>query len=321
MEIFLNGYPCIVPEYFTFDQLFQQTGQPGNFNNKNWQRNGLAILVNQKTSVKDFLQKNDQVIVFDKPQKLGSTIQSQQIGTFTGAQFVSPSFQMNQGTQQQKIIFLQNQNVPNQQFGMQQVGMQQVGMQQVGMQSMNVMTQGQQDYQLPQYNIQTNNNLLQNQNLYQQPIISQPQPQSQSDDYDVFQTFTDNNQNANEDIFSTHYQYSNYEQNRQKYLQTKSTCPGNKQDQVIKDNYRFTLDNYGDVLIIDKLDQSFYLQISNNFKLNKVRQFDIGNKQKQFESNIILDLNCTRVSWIQDLDLLAVQFNTGAIIAVQLYLE
>ncbi|CAD8116221.1 unnamed protein product [Paramecium primaurelia] len=311
MEIFLNGYQYCIPENFTFYQLFQQTGQPGNFNNKFWQRNGSNLLVNQNTLVKELLQTNDQVILIDKPQKLGSTIQSQQIGTFPGAQFVNPSFQMNQGTQQQKIIFQQNQSVPNQQFGMQQVGIQ----------SMNQMTSSQQNYQSPLYNFQTNINLLQNQNLYQQPIISQPQTQTQSDDYDVFQTFTDNNQNANEDIFSTHYQYSNYEQNRQNYLQIKSTCPGNKQDQVIKDNYRFTLDNYGDVLIIDKLDQSFYLQISNKFKLNKVRQFDIGNKQKQFESNIILDLNCTRVSWIQELDLLAVQFNTGAIIAVQLYLE
>ncbi|CAK76206.1 unnamed protein product (macronuclear) [Paramecium tetraurelia] len=295
MDIYFNGQPIQVPENLTFYQLFQYSGLPGNISDKYWQRNGQILLVNQNSLVKDLVQPHNQLQLIDKPQKTIQTFNQQQ------GNFGNPSIISNQSTLQQKTIPQQIQSNPTPQFVIAQgVFQPQIQIKQVS-----------QNPQSPYQSMQSSNVNLLPQMIYQTP--------QQNVNDDIFTTVQDPNPKV-DDIFSTAYQYSNYETDRQNYLRNKGTSPGNKFLQQKSYGYMFTLDNYGDDLIIEKLDSSFYLKLNNQFSLNLIRQLNIPDKKQKFESNVILDLNCTRVSWIQDLEILAVQFNTGKIIAIQLYM-
>ncbi|CAD8155929.1 unnamed protein product [Paramecium octaurelia] len=299
MDIYFNGQLIQVPENLTFYQLFQYSGLPGNISEKYWQRNGQTMLVNQNSFVKDLVQPYNYLQIIDKQQKTIQTFNQQQ-ANIGNQNFMNNN---NQGNVQQKSVPLQFQNTATPQFVIQQGSFQ----------PQIQIKQGSQNPQSPYYSIQSLN-----QNLSSQ-IINQNSMQNTHND-DIFKTVQDSN-SKEEDIFSTEYQYSNYETDRQNYLRNKGISPGIKFLQQQKDGYKFSLDNYGDDLIIEKLDQSFYLKLNSQFSLYQVRQFNIADKKQRFESSIILDLNCTRVSWIQDLEILAVQFNTGKIIAIQLCME
>ncbi|CAK62409.1 unnamed protein product (macronuclear) [Paramecium tetraurelia] len=336
MNIFLNGQNTPIMESTTFSELLQRLGITDYSKVIIYRNDSQLILQNYNCQVKGFLYANDRIsiqvnndmipmqanvpyrpIINTTPNFYSSEQNQTQNPQHraTNAQFpinnsqgLNPSFnqQFNfpQGQQQK---FQQFNQQPSQQYN----------------QTLNQQQNQQFSQQFSQPFNQTLNPPTNPTPQYQQPKIQtsgtfqnnfQPQPQTQKIDFPV-------NNNVEEDVFSTQFQNQTYDQQRQNYLNNKMNNPGEYNLCRDIDGFKFTLDNYGDVLIIEKADQSLQLRITSAYKMNKGKRQSTPLSTNEFESNVRMELNYTRVALIQNKDILAVQFNTGDKIFINLHME
>ncbi|CAD8147821.1 unnamed protein product [Paramecium octaurelia] len=299
MNIILNGQNVLVGESTTFLELFQCLGFTDSNGKSIYKNEAQLILQNLNCQVKGFLQANDRLSIQAIPYRpiLNTTPLSQ---TPDQNQIFNPQHRATQVQQPSGNQCGGNPSISQQsniQFGQQPKFQFNQPFNQAQIQS-----------------IQPNSF---QQQKFQASVIFQPN-NVQINNVQI------NNVQANnqeEDVFSTQFQNQTYDEQRQNYLRNKKDNPGEKQVSRVIDGFRFTLDNYGDELMIEKTDYSFQLRITNAYKMNKEKRQMIPQITQEFESNVRMDLNYTRVSWIQKYDALAVQFNTGDKIFINLHME
>ncbi|CAD8051598.1 unnamed protein product [Paramecium primaurelia] len=323
MDILLNGQRVSVHESITFQQLQQQMGI---LNNRDVRlcKNGQPLFVDPNTLIKNILQPNDQITTVNikdlngQPNMVNQPYRQPANTTPTLPQNFQNQFnpQINSQIRATNIVTNQEQTQfkngiqfgTNPYFGQQQIQPQII--------SPSQFTNPKPQQQVFQQNIPQSQTIQPNINLQNQKA-----PQIYQQDDDIFATQAQQQNHQEEvDVFATSFQFQNYDEQRLNYLKDKNISPGDKQLKFERDNYIFTIDNFGDELIIQKSDQSFYLKLNSSFQMKQKRQIDIQSKDL-FEKNLIFYLNYTRVAWIQHQDILAVQFNNGNKIYLKLFME
>ncbi|CAD8151183.1 unnamed protein product [Paramecium pentaurelia] len=252
-------------------------------------KNGQPLFVNPNTYIKNNLQPNDQITTVNGQQNMVNQPYRQPANT-------TPTLPQN----------LQNQSNPqfNQQFNP-QIRATNIVTNQEQTQFKNGMLFGIN----PQFGQQQNfsqiiqpsqfTNPKPQQQVFQQTIpqsqtispninlLGQKAPQIYKQDDDIFASQNQQQNHQEEvDIFATEFQFSNYDEQRLNYLKNKNISPGDKQLKFERDNYIFTIDNFGDELIIQKNDQSFYLKLNSSFQMKQKRQIDIQSKDFGMDSTL-----------------------------------